>query len=244
MIIMTSFDKNYQPRNICPLYDPGYFQIALPLILFLGRYHARGTHYLLGSLCSASIVPFAMSPVVRRPALLKESDCPECLGIRGGLTQVAGTIGWASLVALFGALYYAKRFNTVPLPPMTMRYARDYCKIMSSPFVPAMPYVFAHGAMQFIFGYVISIKFWYCGQELNVVSRLAERSSQDASVPTTLPRYAIQKVETDWLTEAIARGGINMLRETLPDDDEQDPGLSNVHYYFRKLVYWLTGKRD
>jgi hypothetical protein len=131
-----------------------------------------------------------------------------------------------------------------------MRYALDYCKIMSSPFVPAMPYIFAHTGMQFFFGYAISIKFWYCGQELNVVSRLAARSGQDVqdgsngSMPTTLPRYAIQKVETDWLTEFIARGGINMLRETVPDDDEDDKSVSNVHYYFRKFVIWLTGSLD
>lgn len=209
----------------------------------LGRYHGRAIHYVIGCVFQASLMPLAMEPVVRTPALLKEFDCPQCLAFRGGLTQTAGSVGWGVIIAIVGALYYAKRYNTVPLPPLTWRYARDHAKIMASPFLPAMPYVFAHSAMQFFFGYAMSIKFWYCGQELNVVSRMAARSVEDINLPTTQPRYAVQKVETDWLTEFIARGGMTMLRETLPDDDEEDPSLSFVHYYYKKFYHWL-GFRD
>jgi len=209
----------------------------------LGRYHQRSVHYILGCLFQASLMPLAMGPVVRTPALLKEFDCPQCLAFRGGLMQTAGAVGYSTIVALVGALYYARRFNTVPLPPLTWRYARDHAKIMASPFTPAWPYIVAHSAMQFFFGYAISIKFWYCGQELNVISRMAAPSGQDINLPTTQPRYAVQKVETDWLTEFIARGGMAMLRETVPDDDEQDLSLSFVTYYYKKFVHWLTGHK-
>lgn len=207
----------------------------------LGRYHARGIHYVTASVFPSLFVPIACVPLVQESALIKETPCADCLGIRSGAVQFLGGVVWASSLAVLGALYYAKRYHTVPLPPFSPRYWREYGQIIAKPFKPAMPYIFGHSLLQFVVGYVAGIKFWYRGQEMNAVDNyMALKSMELSGAPA--PVFVPVKVETDWFTETIATGG-NLLgvfgRAIAKDDkneeqEEEETVFSMVSYYIRR----------
>jgi len=216
----------------------------------LGRYHARAIHYISGSALPAVMVPIFHVPVVYQAALIKETPCSDCLGIRSGLLQIAGGLIWSTVLAFGGALYYAKRFHTVPLPPINPRHFKDYMKIFSQPLKPAMPWLFGHTMFQFVIGYVGGVKFWYRGQELNAVDnyvamRSAELSGEEA------PQLVPYKVQTDKFTEFVATGitdkllGIANAKEG--DEDDEEGGnvlLSFFSRSFTSLSRMLFGGND
>lgn len=194
----------------------------------LGRYHARGIQYISASAFPTLFVPYLFFPYVADSAMIKEVDCADCLGVRGGLIQAAGAVFWASALASIGALYYAKRFYTVPLPPIRPKYFKDYCKILAQPYKPAMHMIFAHSAVQFSVGYIGGIKFWYRGQELNFVEAYIGQKTRELygfDVDAPYPQFTRRKIEVDPIIEFIANANwANLLGRTIAADtsDEDD----------------------
>lgn len=209
----------------------------------LGRYHARAIHYVSGSVFPTIFVPFASIPVVTEPAMLKEYSCSDCLAFRSGLVQVAGGMVWSSAIAILGALYYAKRYHTVPLPPVSPRFWREYGKIFSQPFKPALPFLFAHSLLQFFVGYVGGIKFWYLGQEMNAVDNYLAMKTHNYESGTSHPQLVLTKVEADWLTEMIATGNIFGKAVAKDDEDEEEDirYVNNIRYIIDKCSNFFFG---
>lgn len=209
----------------------------------LGRYHARGIQYITASAFPTLFVPICAVPLVAEPAMIKEIECANCMGVRTGLLQVAGGVLWAGSIAVVGALYYAKRYHTVPLPPISPRYAKDFGKILSQPFIPAMPVIFAHSVFQFVVGYVGGIKYWYYGQELNFTEAyIGQESRAIYGVDLPYPEFTRTRVEVDWLTEMIAKGNYSYLfgRAVADDTDNEE---EEDELPLRKIARYLTNPR-
>lgn len=213
----------------------------------LGRYHARAIHYISGSAFPTIFVPIACIPLVQESAIIKETSCPDCLGIRSGLIQFAGGMIWASAMAVVGAMYYAKRYHTVPLPPISPRYFKDYRKIIAQPFKPAIPYLFVQSLMQFAVGYVGGIKFWYRGQEMNAVDNYVAMKTMEMSPGGgMIPQFVPVKVQTDRFTEMIATGNLfgKAVAKDAPEEEEgeeSDGYLYMFSSYIRRMSKWLFG---
>jgi len=213
----------------------------------LGRYHARAIHYITGSAFPTIFVPIAAIPLVHESAIIKETSCADCLGIRSGVIQFAGAMVWGSTMAVLGAMYYAKRYHTVPLPPISPRYFKDYRQIIAQPFKPAIPYLFLQSLFQFAVGYVGGIKFWYRGQEMNAVDNyVAMRTAEMSPGAGMIPQFVPYKVETDRITEMIATGnffGRAVAQDTSEEEEaeERDNYFGTFSYYIRRWSKMLFG---
>jgi len=209
----------------------------------LGRYHARGIQYFSASIFPAVYTPIAAIPLIAEPAMIKEFDCADCLGIRMGLLQVAGAVIWAASFASIGSLYYAKRYHTVPLPPISPRYAKDFAKILSQPYIPAVPMILAHSVAQFLIGYVGGIKYWYRGQELNFTEAyVAQESRKIYGVDAPHPEFFRTKVQADWWTEKIATFSLRnfsgrAVAADHEDGDEEDDDFMTTFYKYTDVRY-------
>jgi len=211
----------------------------------LGRYHARAIHYISGSVFPTVFVPIACIPLVQEPAIIKEYSCSDCLGIRSGTVQFVGGVIWSSAIAVVGAMYYAKRYHTVPLPPISPRYFKDYRKIVAQPFTPAIPYLFLQSLFQFAVGYVGGIKFWYRGQEMNAVDNyMALKTMEVTGSGAPIPHFVPTKVQTDSFTEMIATGNVfgRAVAKDSQTEEEEDMGpFSMVSYYVRRWSRFIFG---
>jgi len=213
----------------------------------LGQYHARAIHYISGSAFPALFVPITAIPLIHEPASIKEVPCADCLGVRSGLVQFAGGMVWASAIAVIGAMYYAKRYHTVPLPPISPKYFKDYRKIIAQPFKPALPYLFGHSLFQFVVGYVGGIKFWYRGQEMNAVDNCMALRSMDLGSGAPVPQFVPVKVETDAFTKMIATG--NIFGKAVANDadtgeegeEEDDSYVALASSYVRRWARFIFG---
>jgi len=191
----------------------------------LGRYHARGIQYVSASVFPTMFCPILSMPYILEPAMIKEYPCAECLATRMGLANVAGGILWAGALASVGALYYAKRFYTVPLPPISPRYAKDYGKILLQPYLPNMPGIFGYTVFVFAWGYIGGIKAWYYGQELNFTEMyIAEKSQTYYGDERPYPEFKPTAVQADWITEMIANFSLRNLtgRAIAAEKDDED----------------------
>jgi len=253
-----------QLENTWPIYS-GFACIATSCYIIsvvrhkfkLGRYHARGIQYISASAFPSLFVPVGFIPLIGDPAIIKEVDCPDCLGIRGGLIQFTGGVIWAASLASIGALYYAKRYHTVPLPPISLRYARDYAKILSQPYKPVLPMMLYHSMFQFVVGYIGGIKYWYRGQELNFTEYyVGQKSREIYGFDMPYPEFTRgSRVETDWLTETIGSSSWSKLfgravaADTDDDEEEEDErdflniGIDYVKGYGRKVYEFVMGSK-
>jgi len=193
----------------------------------LGRHHARGIHYVFGSIFPVIYTPYLHFPTVVEPALLKE-DCKECLSVRGGLIQVAGGVVWSAATGVLGGFYYARRYFTVPLPPIGLKYAPEFAKIIHAVFQGRAFHVLCHVGLQFVVGYTGARHFWHLGQNLDVADQVyamkTEQMGRDGrSGLQFIPLQSVVAKPTGTFVTATERDAVvNQVDSEIADDSGSD----------------------
>lgn len=175
----------------------------------LGVHHARGIHYTLGTAIPALATPYIHVGFVQQPAIIKEVPCQECLAVRSGLVQSMGSFVWPAIMSVVGSFYYARRYYTVPLPPLKLKHINDFKKIIVKPFKPVGSILLLHIALQFVVGYMAGMKFWAVGQELDVVENMIGFRDEELSIykegtslklaPARAQMVAAKTLDDTWL---------------------------------------------